>query len=108
MSRNTVWRIVAALFVAINVGGGVWALAQGERMHCAAHAVLALAGVVWFTWLSAKQRRDALANPTTTHSQLDQLQQSVDAVAIEIERIGEAQRYETKLRAEQQRKKEEL
>lgn len=107
MSRNTVWRIIAALFIAINVGGGAWALAQGEKMHCAAHLVLALAGVVWFTWLNARQQRDALTNPGTTHSQLDQLQQSVDAVAIEIERIGEAQRYETKLRAEQQRKKDE-
>ena len=31
---------------------------------------------------------------------LDHLQQSVDAVAIEVERIGEAQRFSTKLHAE--------
>jgi hypothetical protein len=34
------------------------------------------------------------------NDRLDQLQQSMDAVAIEVERIGEAQRFATKLAAE--------
>ena len=33
-------------------------------------------------------------------SRLDYLQQSVDAVALEVERIGEAQRFNEKLRAQ--------
>ena len=33
-------------------------------------------------------------------AQLTQLQQSVDAIALEVERIGEAQRFNTKLQAE--------
>ena len=39
---------------------------------------------------------DALGNP-----RLEQLQQSVDAIALEVERIGEAQRFNAKLQAEQ-------
>jgi hypothetical protein len=31
---------------------------------------------------------------------IDYLQQSVDAVALEVERLGEAQRFQEKLRAE--------
>jgi hypothetical protein len=35
-----------------------------------------------------------------TDDRLEQLQQSIDAVALETERIGEAQRFAEKLRAE--------
>ena len=36
----------------------------------------------------------------TTHEQLERLQQSVDAIAIEVERIAEAQRFSAKLLSE--------
>jgi hypothetical protein len=41
------------------------------------------------------------ASVSDTHShQLEQLQQSVDAIAVEVERIAEAQRFSAKLLAE--------
>jgi hypothetical protein len=48
--------------------------------------------------LSAKPKRTALAEGN--NAQLEQLQQSVDAIAVEVERIAEAQRFSAKLLAE--------
>lgn len=46
------------------------------------------------------RRSDALASGTNTLApQIEQLQQSVDALAIEMERITEAQRFQSKLMA---------
>ena len=48
--------------------------------------------------LSSKSKR---LNTGDTHNlQLEQLQQSVDAIAVEVERIAEAQRFSAKLLAE--------
>jgi hypothetical protein len=41
-----------------------------------------------------------LQTPDTQQQQLEQLQQSVDAIAVEVERIAEAQRFSAKLLAE--------
>lgn len=46
------------------------------------------------------QRQQRLPLPTQSDSRLEQLQQSVDAIAVEVERIAEAQRFSTKLLAE--------
>ena len=47
------------------------------------------------------KRRQPAAPDQLPDARLDYLQQSVDAVALEVERIGEAQRFADKLRAEQ-------
>ena len=41
-----------------------------------------------------------MSDDLPAETRLEQLQQSIDAVALETERIGEAQRFEAKLRAE--------
>jgi hypothetical protein len=48
--------------------------------------------------LSAKPKQTSL--PESSSAQLEQLQQSVDAIAVEVERIAEAQRFSAKLLAE--------
>lgn len=57
-------------------------------------------------WMRARERaiRAELAHqrPVAEHdARLEQLQQTVDAIAVEVERISEAQRFTTKLLAEQ-------
>jgi hypothetical protein len=47
-------------------------------------------------------KRDALPQPNLDQ-QFAQLQQSVDAIAVEVERIAEGQRFSTKLLAENTR-----
>ena|SRR2546423_5373270 len=99
MTRRKVWRFGAALFILINLGGAAFAIAMGEAMHAGVHAVLLVFGVAAYgVWRLAPrtQQRD-LERPD---ARLDYLQQSVDAIALEVERIGEAQRFSDKLRTD--------
>ena len=50
--------------------------------------------------LAKKPARPELTNSTQFDQRFDQLQQSVDAIAVEVERIAEAQRFSAKLLAE--------
>jgi hypothetical protein len=62
--------------------------------------VASLCGVfVASKWaIAATRRREQMPSPFND-SRLEQLQQSVDAIAIEVERIAEAQRFSAKLLA---------
>jgi hypothetical protein len=99
MTRSRLWPAVVALFIVINVAGAGFAIAMGESMHALAHAVLLLVGYVG--WLVAPWRRREEPAPAEQLSdqRIEYLQQSVDAVALEVERLGESQRFNEKLRA---------
>ena len=62
-------------------------------------AALAVIGVLTFRAIT--RRRAEVAVPYQHELRLEQLQHSVDAIAIEVERIAEAQRFTAKLLAEQ-------
>ena len=108
--RSKIWLGVAVSFVALNFAGGVIAAAQGELLpHAAVHAGLMLLGayVVWqLTPERYKRRRrrvGAAVMPVLSGEfteRLMQLEQAIDAVAIEVERIGEGQRSITRFFAE--------
>lgn len=53
-------------------------------------------------WIERRQDKSLLHGPSVAN-QLQQLQQSVDAMAIEIERISESQRFTSKLIAEREK-----
>ena len=103
MTRNSkLWRVAAALYVFINVGGAGLAAAQGEPMHAAGHvALLALGLGVYAIWRGGRTQPQPVAGAQLADERLAYLQQSVDAIAVELERIGEAQRFNEKLRAQQ-------
>lgn len=107
MSRlSVVWLVLAALFTLVNVGGALMPAVWREPMHFALHVVLAIVGA-YVTWLLERRRRwlrepkhEAAAQveaPSELTGRLAQLEQSVDAVAIEVERIGEGQRFVTRV-----------
>ena len=102
--RTKLWRIGAALFVLINVAGAGYAAAMGERMHLDVHLVLLAAGAIaYLVARAAAQGRRQETPPVQQGGErlgLDYLQQSVDAIALEVERIGEAQRFNEKLKGE--------
>ena len=105
MSRRIgVWKAVAVVFTVVNLVGLGMALAVQEQMHAGIHAALSALGAYALWWLSKRGSRhlaaDAATGATLEDSRLEALQQSVDAVALEVERIGEAQRFHTKLQAE--------
>jgi hypothetical protein len=102
--RFTVGLVLAVLFTLVNVGGGVYAGVMGEVRHAGLHAVLAAAGV-YLTWIVVARRglrrapqlaAAGTASPELS-SRLTNLEQSLDAVAVEVERVGEAQRFMTRL-----------
>lgn len=104
--RSRIWLVAAVLFTAANFGGAVVAAAGGELLHAATHVVLLLAGASVAWWLAATRgtgRREesvAPAPPRELTDRLTSLAQSLDAVAIEIERIGEWQRFLARSAAE--------
>jgi hypothetical protein len=100
-SRTKIWRALAALFTLINLVGIGWAVAESEGPHAAIHVALSLLGMYGMWRLSPRAARQEAPTGELAELRLEQLQQSVDAIALEVERIGEAQRFHAKLQAEQ-------
>ena len=104
--RFKIWLVVAVLFTLLNLAGGVVAAMQGEILHAGAHAGLMLLGA-FAVWLLVPKRhalrigrRGASVSPASARELSDRLtniEQAVDAMAIEVERIGEGQRFLTHL-----------
>ena len=89
--KHRAWIPVAWLLSLGNLAA-VWFAAQpAEPWHATVHSLLAL----WFG-LGA-QRLMTRQRPAADPHRLGQLQQSVDVIALEVERISEGQRYVTKL-----------
>ncbi len=100
--RSRLWRGAAVLFILFNVAGAAFAIGMGEPMHALTHAVLLTLGLgAYLTWRVARPSRREDVTPKLADERLDYLQRSVDAIALEVERIGEKQRFSDKLRGEQ-------
>jgi hypothetical protein len=93
------WKAAAVVFICINLGGMVWAIAMGEPQHGLVHVALLFGGYLGWKYLSSGRKRDVIT-AQADDPRIEYLQQSVDAIAVEVERIGEAQRYQEKLQAE--------
>lgn len=96
--RSRLWRWAAGAFVVINVLGAAFAIAMGEPRHAATHAVLLTLGYLAWLLMPARRGKDP-ARAQLTDERIEYLQQSVDAVALEAERIGEKKRFDEKLKA---------
>jgi hypothetical protein len=70
-------------------------------MACVALLAGIYVGTKWA--LAATKRRERELSPTDV-SRFEQLQNAVDSIAIEVERIAEAQRFTAKLAAERNEK----
>lgn len=101
------WRFAAVLFLVVNAAGAIYALVQGEQMHAETHLALFGAAFVGYAFSRAAQSRnqEAVAElPENEDPRVAQLQRSVDAMSLELERLGEAQRFREKLEAERRDK----
>jgi hypothetical protein len=98
--RSTIWLSVATVFTVVNVAGAGYAAAMAEGPHAGIHVVLGVLGLWWMWRVVAPYipANDALALGEA--ERVEQLQQSVDAIAVESEGIGEAQRFTAKLEQE--------
>lgn len=98
--RSIVWLVGAVLFLVVNLGGAAFAAAQGELLHAGIHVGLLLPGAYLLRYALGIWRRGGSmisALPGDLSDRLTHLEQSIDAVAIEVERIGEGQRFMTRL-----------
>ena len=116
--RAKLWRAAAVLFGVINLAGMGLALAMDEMMHAMSHVFLLFLGLgayllwktvtTWATGQPGDQRSRASAlsssgrgsTPQLGDPNIEYLQRSIDALALEVERIGEAQRFRDKQEAE--------
>lgn len=62
--------------------------------------LIPLAAVMLVRRLRRGRRRQQSSNTVVYDERMERLEQAVDAIALEIERVGEAQRYQTKVLAE--------
>ena len=105
--RAKIWWTIAAVSLIVN-GAGAFVLFNREWLHGGAH-VAAFALTVYLIALFRPHARrtvdDSLGygnEPVSAGDvRMEQLQQSVDAIAVEVERIGEAQRFSAKVQARQ-------
>jgi hypothetical protein len=99
IQRSKKWLALGALFIAVNFAGGIAAALQGEVRHAGVHGVLLILGALFVRWVArGRLSSRESASPelySDVAASLAHLEQSVDAVALEVERIGEAQRYIT-------------
>ena len=116
--KHRAWIPIAWILSVGNVVAVWFAAAPGEPWHATIHATLGLLFGVGAQRLAARRRlmqlgggaelpgdvstlRAELAALRQDQSEfLKRVEQSVDAVAIEVERVGESQRYLTKAMAE--------
>ena len=99
--RSDLWLAGVAIFAIINLGGDGYAVAMGEQLHAASHLALLLLGIGgYLVWRRARAQRQDLPRTQPSDEKLEYLQQSVDAMALELERLGEKQRFSDKLQAE--------
>ena len=96
-SRHRILRAAALTFVIGNAAGVIFAVIRGELTHAATHAALIMA--MFAFWPEAPQAIEPTGTTALPQmdSHLDRVQNAVDRVALEVERIGEGQRYVTKV-----------
>ena len=105
IKRSTLWRLAVGAYAFINVAGLFYAWAMDEEMHAMAHLFLLLLGVAGYIgWRIARRgmppQEDHRPRAQLAEQRIEYLQQSIDAMALELERVGEAQRFSDKLRVE--------
>jgi hypothetical protein len=103
--RAKVWLAVADVFIVVNLAGAWLAARQGELLHTTVHVGLVAFGSYLVWRLAALRRRQEPPIDPVAAERLEQLQQSVDAIALEVERIGESQRFSARLEAERQERR---
>lgn len=118
--KHRAWIPVSWSLAVINIAAVWFAAAPAEPLHATSHALFGALFALGAQRLSARRRalaleggdaglrtgltslRDELAalSPSVRDDRVERLQQAVDAIAVELERVGEGQRFVTKLMAD--------
>ena len=99
--KHRAWIPIAWLLSLANVGATWFAAVPAEPEHATAHALLAvLFGVGAQRLMSRRRPSSARDEVAVGDERMTRLENAIDAIAVEMERIGEGQRFVTKLLAE--------
>ena len=97
MRASKLWKAAAVICTLINVGGALYAAVRGEWMHAAVHDGILGAGLFAWQVVRFRDNVEPAAQTQTGDTRLDSLQESIDSIALNVERIGEDQRFQEKL-----------
>ena len=98
--KHRAWIPVAWLLSLGNVVAVWFAARPAEATHATIHALLAVLFGVGAQRLMARRQLASRGQPAIGDERERQLEQAIDAIAVELERVGEGQRFVTKLLAE--------
>ena len=101
--KHRAWIPIAWLLSVGNVVAVWFAALPAEPWHATTHALLAVLFGVGAQRLMDRQRAPLPAEPLLGDDRMQRLEQAIDSMAVELERIGEGQRFVTKLFAERGR-----
>lgn len=90
------WPVAAIGFTVINAAGAIYAVVMGEWNHAMVHGGLLVGGFAAWQVFPRKESVQP-AQGEVDETRLDSLQESVDSIALNVERMGEAQRFHEKL-----------
>lgn len=98
--KHRVWIPIAWLLSFANLAAVWFAARPAEPWHATIHALLALLFGIGAQHLMVRQRAQSRVDPVFGDDHVKRLQHAIDAIAVEVERVGEGQRFVTKLMAE--------
>ena len=99
--KHRAWIPVAWLLSLTNLGAVWFAALPGEPWHASIHAALAVLLAVAAQRLVAR-RASLRAEVAIGENREERLEQAIEAIAIELERVGEGQRFVAKVLAERE------
>jgi len=98
--KHRAWIPVAWVLSLGNLVAVWFAARPAEAWHATIHALLAVLLGVGAQRLMARQQSALRGQPAIGGDREQRLEQAIDAIAVELERVGEGQRFVTKLLAE--------
>ena len=84
--RTTIWLAIAALFTLVNVLGMAYAIYFREPPHGMVHLVLAVIGMFWLRWLTARGSPSAIDHDPAAELSAEELAQ-LELARLELERL---------------------
>src|SRR5262245_25399142 len=98
--KHRAWIPIAWLLSAGNLISVWFAARPAETWHATIHALLAVLFGLGAQRLMARRQTLLRTEPALAADRTKHIEQAIDAIAIELERVGEGQRFVTKLLAE--------
>lgn len=104
--KHRAWIPIAWLLSLGNVVSVWFAALPAEPWHATVHAALAVLFALGAQRLKARQQAPLQTEVMLGEDRMKSLEQAIDSIAVELERIGEGQRFVTKLLADRSREPE--